>query len=330
MAKLYPTKGAREASRNFAYKRSRPRQAAQYGQARVESLDNARQDAANSRETLFREEEEAQILDLAYPWTLRLHKQNLVKKVINIPDSPPNMQAKQTWKHRQKVTRVTIQSLTRSKNFFEPPPLNLPLKKKMKSRYSNRQILLSLFLHPQRSTTATMLRSNVKQISSESTDNTAKKPNHANAKTVFPIRQEETIHLKPNRIAAPTRSILITIDLDTTPPTRGTLTKPQPTVVTPPKREVSKPLGLQGKPSRAANRKASSPIHSLPLSKHSDTIRHNSRPMRSGQPRNLLRERIFTSLVEGDQDNRLVELETSMIATPRSDPLEAVTAEEPS
>ena len=89
------------------------------------------------------------------PWTLRLQKQNLVQKVMNIPDSPPNIQAKQTWRHRQKVTQKTIGSLTRSKSFSEPPPLNRPLKRKMKSRYWNSQILLSLFLHHQRSTTAT-------------------------------------------------------------------------------------------------------------------------------------------------------------------------------
>ena len=85
---------------------------------------------------------------------------------------------------------------------------------------------------------------------------------------------------------------------------------------------------MSEKASEAAKREASSPIHSPPPKKHSDLVRYNTTPLRSRQSPHLLAEKVFTSLVEGESDDRPGEFDSSPIITPRTDPLEAVTVEE--
>ena len=153
---------------------------------------------------------------------------------------------------------------------------------------------------------------------------TAADTNSANTTLISPIRSEkpaltEAILLTSSMTAAPR-----IIDQDTLSPTTKISSKLSHPVAAPPKLTASNP----DEPSVAAKKKSSSPIHASPTNKHANLVRYNTRPIRSSQPPILLGERVFTSLVEGDSDDRTGELESSTISTRRTDPLEAVAIEE--
>ena len=291
LVKFYATKGLRKTlrpQRNVGFKSSRATQKKRNLQAKFEELDIARRNAAmnSSRETLLREEEEQrkrlrfpiglesdhESSPLGKPDHLRICE-NEYRATNNSTEISSDDNASDLISQKELKTKTVIDQ---EKSLEYPSPDQADLKAEITDQ-----------TEPKVERTEFPLI----DIDAENNNTTF----HPNPPLIFLDSHEETD--KGNKE--------LPISLES-PSTEQTEKIADPITIAETEKQQSEVTSTKvtAKLSGTAKRKASSSVKSSPSKKLPVTYeRHNTRPMRCGQPPTMLGERVFTSVVDISDEN---------------------------